>query len=91
MKHLKIKIVTKDEFEKILLEHLVHQKKDWPIEEIFRSNLTDGFPKLDFDRLGESLSKMFVYLPTLAVDVGDREFIWVVSGSHAILVNKNLI
>lgn len=88
MRTLKITVVTKDEFTKILLEHLVYDKKDWTTQEIFEDLIKEGFPKLDFDRLGDSLSKLFVYLPTMAVDVGDRQFIWVVSGNKAILVDK---
>lgn len=91
LKEFKIRVVTKDEFTKILLDHLVHDKKDWTTENIFDELLREGFPKLDFERLGDSLSKLFVYLPTMAVDIGDRQFIWVVSGNKAILVNKERI
>lgn len=83
-----MKVVTKDEFTKILIEQLVHDKRDWNTREIYEELVSGGFPKLDFDRLGASLSKMFVYLPTMVVDFGDTKFVWVVSGTDAMLVNK---
>ena len=50
--------------------------------------IDEGFPKLDFDNLSTCLPKIFCYLPTVAVEIGDDRFIWVVSGTNAILVNK---
>jgi len=88
MKNLKIKVISKDEFRKLLLEHLVHDKKDWTVETVLDTMLVDGFPKLDFDNLSKCLPQMFVYLPTVAVDIGDSRFVWVVSGMNAMLVNK---
>jgi hypothetical protein len=85
---LSIPIISKDAFRKMLLEHIVEDKKDWSVENIMDSMITDGFPKLDFDRLNDCLSKIFIYLPTVAVEIGDNRFVWVVSGNNAMLVQK---
>lgn len=86
MKTLTIPIVSKDEFQKILLEHLTSGFKDSTVENIIEDLLLTGFPKLDYEHLNDSLSKMIVYLPVIAVDVGDKQYIWVVSGNRAIIV-----
>lgn len=88
MEELKIRVVTKDEFKKILLDLLVANYNDWSPESIFEEFLREGFPKLDFDNLGRSLEKLFVYLPTLAVDIDNEQFIWIVSGNKATVVDK---
>jgi hypothetical protein len=85
---LKIKVVDKDKFRKILLDLLVNDADGWTIENVFDGLLEDGFAKLDFDRLNDCLSKMPVYVSTIGVDFGDPEFIWIVSGRAAILVHK---
>lgn len=88
MKKLKMPIVSQEEFYKILVAHLVNDRKDWTTENHVESLLMDGFPKLEWKCLGDSLYKMFVYLPTMAVEFGDAQFIWVVSGNKAMLVEK---
>lgn len=88
MNSITIPVISKDEFRKLLLENLVHDKEDWTVENVMDSLLTDGFPKLDFDDLSKCLPKMWTYMPTVAVDIGDARFIWVVSGMNAVLINK---
>ncbi len=88
MKELKMKVVTKDEFKKILLGLLVDNHNDWSPESIFEEYLREGFPKLDFENLGHSLEKLFVFLPTMAVDIDNDRFVWVVCGNKAIVVDK---
>jgi hypothetical protein len=85
---LEIPIVSKDRFSEILLNCLVENYKDYSNEDLFRELLKDGFHKLDFDNLGNSLEKMFVYLPTMVVDIGDQQFCWIVSGNKAIVIDK---
>lgn len=85
---LTIPILSRDEFRRLLMDHLTHDKKDWTTEAIMDWMIEEGFPKLDFDRLCDCLPKIMVYLPTVAVDFGDSTFVWVVSGNKAILVNK---
>ncbi len=87
---LNIPILTKDEFRRLLMDHITHDKKDWSKEEVMQYMIDEGFPKLDFENLNTVLPKIFVYLPTVAVDMGDNRFIWVVSGNNAILVNKEI-
>jgi hypothetical protein len=89
MNELKIKIVSKEEFTEIFLKCLVNDREGWSTEDIFRFLLGTGFPKIDFDRLNDCLNKTTVYLPTVAVDIGDSLFVWVVAGNKAILVEKN--
>ena len=86
--NLTIPIISKEEFRKILMDHITHDKKDWSKEEIMQYMIDEGFPKLDFDRLNECLPKLFVFLPTVAIEIGDNRFVWVVSGSSAMLVQK---
>lgn len=91
MNELKIEVISKELFTARLLEYLVFDKRDWTTKEILEELLSQGFPKLDFERLDDCLKQMFVYLPTTAVDIGDSKFVWVVSGNRAILVDKNKI
>lgn len=86
---LTIPIVNREQFRKLLMDHITHDKKDWSKEEVMQFMIDEGFPKLDFDRLNECLPKIMVYLPTVAVEFGDNMFVWVVSGNNAILVNKD--
>lgn len=85
---LTIPIVSKSKFQEVLLEFLVKNHKEYSTEDLFRSMLEGGFPKLDFENLGKSLEKMFVYLPTMIVDIEDKQFCWIVSGNKAIVVDK---
>jgi hypothetical protein len=89
--NLNISVISKDEFRKLLMETILKDKKAWTPEEIFETLLTDGFPKLDFDDLNKCLTGMFVYLPTVAVEFGDAQLIWIVSGMNAMLVHKENI
>jgi hypothetical protein len=89
MNLLTIKIINREEFRNLLIESLVHNVKDWSHKEIYDYLLDNGFEKLNFDDLNKSLKGKFVYLPTVAVDIGDNKFVWVVSGNNAILVEKN--
>jgi hypothetical protein len=85
---LTIPIVSKDRFQEILLNYLVEEHKGFTTEDLFRVLLKDGFNKLDFDNLGKSLEKMFIYLPTMIVDIGNEQFCWIVSGNKAIVIDR---
>lgn len=88
MTNLTIPILSKEEFRSLLLIYLGHDKQNWSQQAIYEWLLDDGFPKLNFEELNTCLKGMSVFLPTVAVEVGDVQFIWVVSGSNAILVEK---
>lgn len=88
MNKLEIPILNKEGFTKLLIKHLVKLYKDYNIEEVVESALKEGMPKLDFENLTKCLKPLFIYLPTVAVDFGDSEFYWVVSGNDAMLVKK---
>jgi hypothetical protein len=52
--------------------------------------LEDGLPKLDFGDLTATLRPLFIYLPTVAVETNEKDWLWVVSGNKAMLVkNEN--
>lgn len=89
--NLTIPIISKEEFRKLLMDHLIKNREHWTKEEVIESMVDEGFPKLDITNLNTCLPKIFVYLPTVAVEIGDNRFIWVVSGSDAILVNKETL
>jgi hypothetical protein len=86
--NLTIPVISKERFQELLLKYLVENYKDYTTEDLFRNFLNDGFPKLDFDNLGKSLEKIFVYLPTVIVDIDDSQFCWIVSGNKAIAIDK---
>lgn len=85
---LSIPVLSKHQFRKILLDHIMADKGNWTVADTFDTFIDGGFPKLDFERLNECLPKIMVFLPTVAIEFGDSEFIWVVSGNQAILVKK---
>lgn len=90
-KSLTFPIVTTEEFQKILLSQLVENHKGYTTEDLFRDFLKDGFPKLEFENLGKSLEKMFVFFPTMFVDINGTSYCWMVSGNKAILVDKTIV
>jgi hypothetical protein len=85
---MNIKLVTKEEFIKILVDHWLESNKYYDMREIAESLIESGFPKIDFENLSKCLPQLCVYLPTMAVDFGDRKYVWVVSGNKAILVDR---
>ena len=89
MNEIKLKVVNKDEFRKILLDAIMQNNKSYTVEDVFEILMDSGFPKLDFDDLSKCLSQIFVYLDPVAVDIGDSRLVWVVSGNRAILINKS--
>jgi len=85
------KIVSVEEFKQILIDTLIYQYKDWTLEESLEDALTHGIPVFDKDEIGKTLHALRgrVFLPSMAVDTGDSMFIWIVSGTDAILVKRN--
>ena len=88
-KEYRIKIYSKEEFTKILINHLVNDNKDYTLEQTFYYLIEYGFSKLDFEDLNESLQNMRIFLPTMCVDSGNQEWLWVVNGCNAILVKRD--
>ena len=88
---IQVKIIKWDEFYKMMVEYIVDDLKDYSRENIVESLLNNGFPKLDKDDLNKFLKSMhtvFLPIPTVAVDINDSRFYWLVNGSGAMLINK---
>ena len=62
MNILHIKVVGKDEFTQMMIENLLHDKKDWTLKDVFSEVVNHGFPRLDFENLDKSLSDNWVYI-----------------------------
>ena len=87
-----IKSVSFDEFQNMVNKYLVDEiaSRGDTNTEFVEFLLTNGFPKLD----KENLSKFFkecslvCFMPTMIVDAGHYEFVWIVSGLDAILIPR---
>lgn len=79
-----------EEFRVLVVDHILTNQKDFSPREVIESFLEVGLGKFEPARLAEFLASLrgWLFLPTVAVDIGDSQFLWVVSGSCAILVNK---
>ena len=86
-KTLIIQILSKEEFEKLLLEHLCELHQDNSLEDLMKELLEKGFNKLDWNDLNQTLKDLFIYLPTVAVKI-DEKFYWIISGCNAMIVNN---
>lgn len=91
--HVKIKVISGEEFHKELLARLVKENENVPLEELIGDILANGFEKFSFDNLSKILPKYFVWFKPVLVDFGqvgteDYGWYWFVSGQNAVLVNK---
>ena len=71
-KTLIIQILSKEEFEKLLLEHLCELHQDNSLEDLMKELLEKGFNKLDWNDLNQTLKDLFIYLPTVAVKIDEK-------------------
>jgi hypothetical protein len=88
-KEYRVKIVSKDEFVKILLKNLIN---DWTMvntEDMFTGLLEEGLPKLNFDKLNECFPQYHVWLDDIVVDFESNMYLWLISGNRAMLVDKS--
>lgn len=90
MKNISIPIITKEEFRKKFIDAIVHDKESYLRTDFFEYLVDDGFVKLDFENLDKTLAAHLLYFQTVAVDFGDNQYYWLVSGSKAILINKEV-
>jgi len=90
MKTWKTKVVTVEQFKEILLANLLHGAEHYDKVQLFKSLISDGFPKFDKDNLAVFMRGLQcrLFLEPVAVDIGDSMFYWLVSGTDAILVKK---
>ena len=88
MKQIKLKVVSKGEFYDLLKASWLNDNKDYTQEDLFNYFVEYGFPNLDWEDLSKCLPKMGIHVDTVAVDIGNSEFLWVVSGRTAMLINK---
>ena len=88
---IQVKLIKFEEFRKIMVELIIDDLKNYSRKNIVESLLDSGFVRLDKDDLNKFLKGMhtvFLPVPTVAVDIGDSMFYWLVCGNGAILVNK---
>lgn len=92
MKTYTVPVITLDEFQELVLDNLVHGMEYYTPRDICRSFIEDGVCKLDKDYLGKFMKSLTgkVFLPPVAVEIGDTVFYWLVSGTDAILVKKEV-
>lgn len=82
-------IVTKAQFEEIVVAHLVKEYEEPIMANLFERLLADGLPKIDWDYFDKWIGSLHLYLPSMAVDVDDPHWFWVVNGNQAMLVHKD--
>ncbi len=89
-----IKVITEPEFETLVKEKL---KENWEkeINRVGTENLlsyimTTGFPKFDNKNLITFVRALrgIMWIETVAVDTGDSNFYYLVSGTDAMLIRK---
>lgn len=85
---IEIRLITEQEFLATARELFSIDHKDYTAGDYFDFFSTYGFPKYDRDHLNKFVSDSGIYFPNLVVDIGNREFIWMVSGSSAILIKR---
>lgn len=90
MKNISIPIITKEEFKRKLIEVVVYDKQDWSRMDFVEYLVENGFKELDFQNLDKTLAAHLLYFQTVVVDFGDNQYYWLVSGSKAILINKEV-
>jgi hypothetical protein len=85
-----VPLISFEEFEKRVVEHLLENYKNYELNYVFESFIKDGCPKLNKDDIGAFMKgigawRLYFFDP-VAVDIGDGMFYWLVSGGEAILV-----
>lgn len=85
-----VQVITVEEFKTLVLDHLVHSFKDRDTREVCEALVDSGLLKFDPQNIGEFMKALcgHVFLPTVAVDIQDSMFHWLVSGSSAIFIDK---
>jgi len=91
MKTYTVPVITLDEFQEMVLDHLVHGMEHYTPRDICRSFIEDGVQKFDKETLGAFMKSLTgkVCLPPVAVDINDSMFYWMVYGTEAMLVLKD--
>jgi hypothetical protein len=95
MNNIEIPLITINEFRERVLQSIVEQLQNNTQSDIINNLLTDGFPKFDKNELDKFVRDIqpfcFYYFETVAVEFGDSNMIWLVSGMDAILITKTLL
>ncbi len=88
----KVKVISQEQFRVLLLKYLVHNFENYDKAQLIEYALDYGFMKFDKDELGKFMKSLAgsVFVEPVCVDIGDRMFYWLVSGSEAILVKKTV-
>jgi hypothetical protein len=88
-----VKVISVDEFKALVIKYLLHEWDRYEKKDIIETLLDDGFMKFDKQDIGSFMKSMQckVWMSPVAVDIDDSMFYWLVCGSSAILVNKNVV
>jgi hypothetical protein len=91
-KSINIKIITTEEFRSLVVKHMLHEWERAGKEDVVEYCILEGIPKFDKGNVKNFLQDLqkacFIYFDPVAVEFGDNEFLWIVSGCDAILVKK---
>lgn len=87
-----VPVVDLETFRNMVLDHLVHDMERYSHREICESFIGRGVLAFNKDNLGEFMKSLSgsVFLPPVVVDIGDSMFHWLVCGTSAILVHKDV-
>ena len=87
---MEIKTISFDEFHRLAALKVEEGFKGVAMSEIFNSLMGEGFTKLTQDNIPIFLKDNFIYFTeNLIVDFGNPQFVWIVCGMDALLINKS--
>ena len=86
---MEIKVISFEEFRKLVEVEVLKSFEPFNAQEVCSHLLETGFMKLTQDNVSQFLKENFIFIKgNLIVDFGDAQFMWMVSGINAMVIDK---
>ena len=88
---MEIKVISFEEFRKLVEVEVLKSFESFNTQELCSHLLDTGFMKLTQDNIPQFLKENFIFIKgNLIVDFGDAQFMWMVSGINAMVIDKSI-
>ena len=92
---IEIPVITADKFQEVVVQRILFENEHSNKTDIILNIMSSGFPKFDINNLDNFLKKLqngfFISFDPVAVEFGESDMVWLVSGMNAILVTTNTL